>query len=298
MARNRWLKQRLPRLPFARRAVRRFMPGESIEEALAAAETFKPSGIAVLITHLGENLTDLADAQAVSDNYHALLDEIERRDLDGELSVKLTQLGLDLDAEAPIKHMFGLADQAAKRARTVWIDMEGSAYTDRTLECYRRLQEAKGNIGLCLQAYLRRTPADLESLIPLKPAIRLVKGAYDEHAAIAFRHKAEVNAAYRSLALQVLPLAAAGELKLGLGTHDLDLIKAVADEARTAGYPLDCFEVEMLYGIRSGEQLRLAREGYRVRDLISYGDAWYAWYLRRLAERPANIMFALRQVFG
>ena len=119
-----------------------------------------------------------------------------------------------------------------------------------------------------------------------------------ERRAIAFRHKAEVNAAYRSLALQVLPLAAAGELKLGLGTHDLDLIKAVADEARMAGYPLDCFEVEMLYGIRSGEQLRLAREGYRVRDLISYGDAWYAWYLRRLAERPANIMFALRQVFG
>jgi proline dehydrogenase len=298
MARNRWLKERLPRLPFARRAVRRFMPGESTEEALDAAETFKPAGIGVLMTHLGENLNDLADAQAVSDNYHALLDEIERRGLDGELSVKLTQLGLDLDPEAPIKHMLGLADHATKLGGTIWIDMEGSAYTDRTLQSYRRLQEEKGNIGLCLQAYLRRTAADLEMLLPLKPAIRLVKGAYDEHAAIAFRHKSEVNASYRSLALRMLPLAAAGDLKMGLGTHDLMLISEVADQARRAGYPVTCFEVEMLFGIRSGEQRRLASEGYRVRDLISYGDAWYAWYLRRLAERPANIMFALRQVFG
>jgi proline dehydrogenase len=298
MARNTWLKERLPRLPFARRAVRRFMPGESMEDALAAAETFKPAGIGVLITHLGENLNDLADAQAVSDNYHALLDEIERRGLDGELSVKLTQLGLDLDPEAPIKHVLGLSDHAARHGGTLWIDMEGSAYTDRTLQSYRRLQEEKGNIGLCLQAYLRRTPADLETLLPLKPAIRLVKGAYDEHAAIAFRHKAEVNDAYRVLALRMLPMAAAGDLKLGLGTHDLTLIDEVADQARTAGYPITSFEVEMLYGIRSGEQRRLANEGYRVRDLISYGDAWYAWYLRRLAERPANIMFALRQVFG
>ena len=298
MARNRFLKRWLPRIWFVRRATRRFMPGETVEEALDAAEFFRPHGIGILFTQLGENLTNLSEAQAVADHYHGLLDKIAARGMDAEISVKPTQLGLDLDRDAAFGHLASLAEHAAQRNGLLWLDMEGSAYTDATLELYRSLKEAHDNIGICLQAYLRRTTADVHALIPLKPAIRLVKGAYDEPVAIAFRRKDEVNAAYQSLCLLMLPYAARGELRLGMGTHDSDLIERIATQAAGVGAGKDAFEVEMLYGIRQGEQMRLAREGYRVLALIAYGEAWYAWYMRRLAERPANVWFALRQVFG
>ena len=298
MARNRFLKRWLPRIWFVRRATRRFMPGETVEEALDAAEFFRPHKIGILFTQLGENLTDLSEAQAVADHYHGLLDNIAARGLDGEISVKPTQLGLDLDRDAALGHLSGLAEHAAQRGGLVWLDMEGSAYTDATLDLYRSLKEKHANIGICLQAYLRRTTADVHALIPLKPAIRLVKGAYDEPASIAFRRKDEVDAAYQSLCVLMLPHAARGELRLGMGTHDTALIERVAGQAAGLGLGKDAFEVEMLYGIRQREQLRLAKEGYRVLALIAYGEAWYAWYMRRLAERPANVLFALRQVFG
>jgi proline dehydrogenase len=218
--------------------------------------------------------------------------------MDAEISVKPTQLGLDLDRDAALRLLSGLADHAAQREGLLWLDMEGSAYTDPTLELYRALKETHPNIGICLQAYLRRTPADVNALLPLKPAIRLVKGAYDEHAEVAFRRKDEVNAAYQSLCVLMLPYAAKGELRLGMGTHDTALIERIAEHAAGVGIAKNAFEVEMLYGIRQGEQLRLASEGYRVLALIAYGEAWYAWYMRRLAERPANVWFALRQMFG
>ena len=298
MARNRFLKRWLPRIWFVRRATRRFMPGETVEEALDAAEFFRPHQIGILFTQLGENLADLSEAQAVADHYHGLLDKIAARGLDGEISVKPTQLGLDLDRDASLRHLASLAEHAARAGGLLWLDMEGSAYTEPTLDLYRSLKEAHDNIGICLQAYLRRTPADVHALIPLKPAIRLVKGAYDEPAAIAFRRRAEVNAAYQSLCVLMLRYAARGELRLGMGTHDTALIERIAAHAAGVGIGKDTFEVEMLYGIRQGEQLRLAGEGYRVLALIAYGEAWYAWYMRRLAERPANVWFALRQVFG
>jgi proline dehydrogenase len=298
MARSRFLKRWLPRLWFIRRATRRFMPGETMEEALDAAEVFRPPGIGILFTHLGENLTNLADAQAVADHYHDLLDKIDARGLDAEISAKPTQLGLELDREATLTHLTRLARRSADMDRMLWLDMEGSAYTDATLDLYRSLKETQPNIGICLQAYLRRTPADVHALLPLKPAIRLVKGAYDEHAEIAFRKKAEVNAAYQSLCVLMLPYAGRGELRLGLGTHDTVLIDRVAEYAAGAGIGKDAFEVEMLYGIRADQQRRLAAEGYRVLTLIAYGEAWYPWYMRRLAERPANVWFAMRQIFG
>ena len=274
------------------------MPGETVEEALDAGEFFRPHGIGILFTQLGENLTELAEAEAVAAHYHGLLDMIAARGMDAEISVKPTQLGLDLDHDACVRLLSGLADHAAQRAGLLWLDMEGSAYTDATLDLYRALKETHPNIGICLQAYLRRTPADVNALLPLKPAIRLVKGAYDEHAEIALRRKDEVNAAYQSLCVLMLPYAANGDLRLGMGTHDTGLIERVAAHAASVGIGKDAFEIEMLYGIRQNEQLRLASEGYRVLALIAYGEAWYAWYMRRLAERPANVWFALRQVFG
>jgi proline dehydrogenase len=298
MARNRLLKRWLPRIWFVRRAVRRFMPGETVEEALDAGEFFRPLGIGILFTQLGENLTALTEAQAVADHYHDLLDKIAARGMDAEISVKPTQLGLDLDRQTALGLLSGLADHAGQRDGLLWLDMEGSVYTDATVSLYRSLKERHPNIGICLQAYLRRTPADVQALLPLKPAIRLVKGAYDEHELIAFRRKDEVDAAYQSLCVLMLPHAAKGDLRLGMGTHDTKLIQRIASQAEAIGIGKNAFEVEMLYGIRQDEQLRLAKEGYRVLALIAYGEAWYAWYMRRLAERPANVLFALRQMFG
>jgi proline dehydrogenase len=298
MARNRWLKTYLPRLWFARRAVRKFMPGEQIEDALEAAEQFRPLGIGILLTHLGENLTSLDQAQAVADHYHDLLKKIMARGLDAEISVKPTQLGLDLDPDVTLRHLGELAALSAEAKGSLWLDMEGSAYTGPTLDLYRSLKAEHPNMGICLQSYLRRTPDDIASLIPLQPQIRLVKGAYNEPAAIALRRKADVDAAYEEQAKSMLPAVLAGTLRLGLGTHDVRLVERIAQAARDVGMAVDAFEVQMLYGIRMDEQRRLAAAGYRVRDLISYGDAWYAWYLRRLAERPANVWFALRQIIG
>ena len=298
MARNRWLKAYLPRLWFARRAVRKFMPGETMEEALDAGERFRPDGIGVLYTNLGENLTDAAQAQAVADHYHALLDRIRARGQDAEISVKPTQMGLDLDVAAALGHLDSLAAHAAEAGGSLWMDMEGSSYTDATLDLYRQLKASHPNVGVCLQAYLRRTPTDVNALLPLNPQIRMVKGAYDEPGSIAFRHKAEVDAAFQSLCVLMLPYVGRGELRLGLGTHDTNLIARIADFARGADVAIDAFEVQMLYGIRMDQQRRLAKEGFRVRDLIAYGEAWYAWYMRRLAERPANVAFALRQLIG
>jgi proline dehydrogenase len=179
----------------------------------------------------------------------------------------------------------------------VVIDMESSRLTDATLALYERLLAAHPGSGICLQAYLRRTPSDLQRLLPMGPFVRLVKGAYREPPDIAYQSDREVDASYVALATTMLQAIATGSTTgIGLGTHDIALIELVEAQARAVGLDRTAFEVEMLYGIRLDQQRRLAREGYRVRDLISYGEAWYPWYMRRLAERPANVAFALRQV--
>ncbi|MBI3752295.1 MAG: proline dehydrogenase family protein, partial [Chloroflexi bacterium] len=181
--------------------------------------------------------------------------------------------------------------------KTFWIDMEGSVYVERTVAFYERLKATHPNVGLCLQAYLRRTAADVHRLLPLSPQIRLVKGAYAEPASIAYQSRHDVDANYLALIVSMLEAAKAGaNIRIGLGTHDVRLIEQSAEHAAALGLPKASFEVQMLYGIRMDQQRRLAREGYLVRDLIAYGEAWYPWYMRRLAERPANVIFALRQM--
>jgi proline dehydrogenase len=299
MARNPWLRDRIPRLWFARRAVHRFMPGEDVASALRAATGFQIEGLGTIFTRLGENLTVIGDADAVADGYLGLMDEIRTRRLDGEVSVKLTQLGLDLDAKRTLEHAGRLAARAAEDGKTLWVDMEGSAYTDATIDLYARLKADHPNAGLCLQAYLRRTAADLQRLLPLEPEIRLVKGAYAEPASIAYQSRHDVDANYLALTVAMLEAAGAGRrIRIGLGTHDVRLVEQAASHADALGLPRTAFEVQMLYGIRMDQQRRLAREGFLVRDLIAYGEAWYPWYMRRLAERPANVIFALRQVIG
>jgi proline dehydrogenase len=297
MAGNPWLRRRVPRLWFAKRAVRRFMPGEHPESALVAAERYRGSGRPTLFTHLGENLSGIGEADAEAEHYLGFIDAIRARRLDGEISLKLTHLGFDLDVERTFSHLERLCLRAAEAGQTVWIDMEGSAYAEGTVDFYARLLGKHKNAGLCLQSYLRRTPEDLQRLLPLEPRIRLVKGAYAEPEEVAFQSRHDVDTAYLALTVEMLDAVKGGRpVRIGLGTHDLRLIEQAAAHAEALGLERGAFEVQMLYGIREKEQQRLVGEGYRVRTLISYGEAWYPWYVRRLAERPANVLFVLRQL--
>ena len=295
-ARNRWLKEHLPRLRFMRRAVRRFMPGETLDDALAAAAPLQAAGIGTLFTRLGENLENLAAADEVAEHYLGVVDKIVAAGIDGEISVKPTQLGLDHDPDACLAHLVRIAAHAAAAGSYLWIDMEGSAYAESTIALYERLRETQPRTGICLQAYLRRTAADFERLRPLDPAIRLVKGAYSEKEAIAYQSRRSVDANYLGLAVGFLLEGRGRPIRLGLGTHDVTLIEQIAEQVGVAGIGHDGFEVQMLYGIRTDQQSRLANAGYRVQALIAYGEHWYPWYMRRLAERPANVWFALRQM--
>jgi proline dehydrogenase len=249
-----------------------------------------------MYTRLGENLESLDEADAVADHYVEVLDAIAARGYRGEVSVKPTQLGLDLDEDRALAHLTRLAERAEATGSYLWVDMEGSDYVEATVRLYERLRAVAPRTGICLQAYLRRTAADIERLRPLDPAIRLVKGAYDEPASIAYRDKRQVDASYVGLAVDFLKSSRGRPIRLGLGTHDVALIEQIAEAVAPAGIGRDGFEVEMLYGIRAREQSRLAAAGYRVQTLIAYGDAWYPWYMRRLAERPANVTFAIRSL--
>ena len=295
-ARNRWLKERLPRLRFMKRAVRRFMPGETLEDALAAALPLQAAGIGTLYTRLGENLENLAEADAVAAHYIDAVDKIVAAGITGEISVKPTQLGLDHDADVCLGHLVRIAEHAAAAGSYLWVDMEGSDYVEATISLYERLRAAQPRTGICLQAYLRRTAADFERLRPLDPAIRLVKGAYDEKESIAYTSRRSVDSNYVGLAVRFLLDGRDRPIRLGLGTHDVALIEQIAEQVGAAGIKRDAFEIEMLYGIRTDQQYRLANAGYRVQALIAYGEHWYPWYMRRLAERPANVWFALRQM--
>ena len=293
-AQNTWLATHVPRWRFARRAVRRFLPGEGFDSALKAAVGFRSKNIGALFTLLGENITDLAAANKVVEHYEEVL--AASMDVQAEISVKPTQLGLDIDEHATYANLQRLARAAEKANSFLWIDMEGSAYTDRTIALYRRLRAEAPRVGLALQAYLYRTVSDIATLMPLTPAIRLVKGAYSEAQDIAFVRKRDVDANYLALCAYMLPEVKRRKLRLVLATHDVELIARAWRFAQALEMVRSEVEVAMLYGIRTDEQEHLAREGFAVRDLIAYGDAWYAWYLRRLAERPANVWFVARQL--
>jgi proline dehydrogenase len=294
---NTWLREHVATLPFVRRAVNRFMPGERLEDALAAAAELQRFGIGVVLTRLGENITDGAAANETAAHYVAVATELQRLGVDGDISVKLTQLGLDIDPQHCQAALLMLADETGGRGIRLWIDMEQSFYVERTLDMRRALR-AYSHAGVCLQAYLRRTGDDLASIVPLGGGIRLVKGAYREPATVAFPRKHDVDEHYVTLATEMLGAARNSGLRCVFGTHDQQLIARIQRHANAAGVPREVFEFHMLYGIQRSEQIRLAREGYRVKVLISYGEQWFPWYMRRLAERPANLMFLARSIFS
>lgn len=283
---------------FVQRAVRRFMPGESPEEALDAGLRLAAEGRGTVFTKLGENLTSLADAEAVRDHYLWFFDQVAARRVPGHVSIKPTQLGLDLSESACLAYCETLAQKAEATGTYFFIDMEDSSYVDRTLALYRGLRAKHEKVGICLQAYLRRTSADLEALLPISPAIRLVKGAYAEPADVAFPAKADTDRAFHDLSVRMLEAAAQGKCLPVFGTHDVPLLRRLVDKARELSVPDGGYEIHMLYGIRDGDQKQLRAEGRNVRTLISYGASWFPWYMRRLAERPANVWFVIRTMFG
>jgi proline dehydrogenase len=294
-----WMREHAMRTPFVRRSVSRFMPGERIDDALRAARELQTAGLPTILTHLGENVRDATEADAVVTHYLDVLDRIRASNLDAQISVKPTQLGLDLGDEICRRHVVRLAAHAQKTGNMVWIDMESTPYVDRTLELYRAVRADFPNVGVCLQAYLYRTPALLDALIPLGPAIRIVKGAYREPATMAFPDKAQVDEQFYQLCVRlVAPDAQAAGAFLGIGTHDAELIARLQTHVAAQQVPRDRYEFEMLYGIRRELQAQLARAGARVRVLISYGDYWFPWYMRRLAERPANLWFVAKNLIG
>ena len=296
---NQWLRANGTRVPFIRRAVTRFMPGETFDDMLGAATATAAEGISAVFTRLGENVKDLSEADAVARHYLEGIDRIRALNLACEPSIKLTQLGLDIDRELAYGHLRDLASRANAAGSYLWIDMEQSPFVDVTLAMTRRLRDQFPRIGVCLQAYLFRTREDVEDVTSKGIGVRLVKGAYHEPASVAFPKKSDVDANYFALAQIMLgPAARAAGSRAVFGTHDLQLIQSIRQHAQSTGVKPAEYEFHMLYGIQKPAQLRLAQDGADVRVLIAYGDYWFPWYMRRLAERPANVWFVAKSLFG
>jgi proline dehydrogenase len=295
---NTWLREHGTRLPFIRRAVSRFMPGETFDDMLAAAGGLAPSGIASVFTRLGENVRDRAEADAVAAHYVEGIARIRGLGLRCEPSIKLTQLGLDIDPEFAYRHALTLARAAAEAGSYFWVDMEQSPYVDVTLDVVRRLRGEVPTVGVCLQAYLLRTGQDLADIQARGIGVRLVKGAYNEPPAVAYASKADVDGQYVALARQMVSAEGrARGSRAVFGTHDLELIARIREHAQASGVSAAAYEFHMLYGIQRAAQIRLAGEGATVRVLIAYGSYWFPWYMRRLAERPANVWFVVKSLF-
>jgi proline dehydrogenase len=296
---NAWLRDRATKTAFVRRSVARFMPGEQIEDALRAAQELKSEGITTILTKLGENLTKVEEAEEVTLHYLDVLDRVAASGLDAHISVKPTQLGLDLDLALCERNLDRLVERAEARRNFVWIDMEGSPYVDPTIALFKRTRAKTSRIGIALQAYLYRTAQDVEPLIPLGSAIRIVKGAYLEPPPVAYPKKSDVDENFYRLCTRLLAEDArrAGGL-LHIATHDTALADRLSAYIAQHNVPASAYEFAMLYGIQRSQQVRLAREGKRLRVLISYGEYWFPWYMRRLAERPANVWFVVRTMFG
>ncbi len=296
---NAWMRERATKTAFVRRSVSRFMPGEHIDDALRAAAELKPQGITTILTKLGENLTRVEEAEQVTLHYLDVLDRVAASGLDAQISIKPTQLGLDLDRSLCERNLDRLIERAELRHNFVWIDMESSPYVDPTLALFRRTRAKTSRVGIALQAYLRRTERDVESLVALGAAIRIVKGAYLEPPDVAFAKKADTDENYYRLCTRLLAADARkpGAL-LHIATHDIGLADRLSAYIAQHDVPPSAYEFAMLYGIQRGQQARLAGEGRRLRVLISYGEYWFPWYMRRLAERPANMWFVIRTMFG
>jgi len=279
-----------------RKNSRRFVAGETLEEVLAAAAAVNQLGQGVSIDNLGENVTNAEEARASAALYHQLLEEMAARKLNANVSLKLTHMGLDVDAKLAEEMVSGLVEHAKRTNNFVRVDMEGSPYTQRTLDFVHKLHREPGNqgvVGAVIQSYLRRSEPDVEGLLSARIRIRLCKGAYKEPPETAFQKKAEVDANF----VRLMKMLLKSGVYHGIATHDPKMIQAGIAFAKAENIPAEAFEFQMLYGIRRDLQQELVRDGWRMRVYIPFGTEWYPYFMRRLAERPANVFFVLKNLF-
>jgi proline dehydrogenase len=287
------LRRWMERSPLSKKFTQRFVAGETLEDALDVVTRLEQERIWTTLDHLGENVTTIEEAAASRDSYVQALDRIEERKLPSTVSIKLTQFGLDLSPEACLQNVRQLAAKAKAGGSRVEIDMESSVYTDRTLDVVTRISEEFGCTRAVIQAYLFRSASDVERLNSLGVPVRLCKGAYDEPASVAFAEKREVDRNYLTLMKTLLDKGTYP----GIATHDEQIMGEAFRYARERRIAPDRFEFQMLYGIRRDLQRRIIDLGYRLRLYVPYGTAWYPYFMRRLAERPANVLFLLRNLF-
>jgi proline dehydrogenase len=280
---------------------RRFVAGETLNEALPAILPFAQSGQPIILNHLGENVASADEARRARDSYAQMLRAMNGAGISGNIAVKLTQLGLDFDPQLSLSLAGEIAAEAATMQNTIEIDMEGSAYTDATLRIFEAVQREYGNAGIAIQAYLFRSQADLERLAPLKPKVRLVKGAYQEPASAAFQKKSDIDANYRKLLDQLIgkmvPPNGNGP-RIAIATHDPSLVDYAFAKIRQLHLTADQYEFQMLLGIRRDLQEKILSEGHPFRVYVPFGEAWVPYFMRRLSERPANLSFVLRSLLA
>lgn len=284
----------------ARRVARRFVAGETLDEAVAVVKDLNRLGIKAILNEVGESITTEAEANQVVKNFQLLLDRITAEGLDSTVSLKPSHVGLAFGRDFCYESIADIVQKAAALNNVVEIDMEGSADVDDTLAIYHRLLDTfGGGLRLAIQSYLYRTPGDVQRIVERGGGIRLVKGAYDEPPDIAYQKPGEINQATKQIMETFLsPQAQAGGAYLALGSHDPELIEWLAREAKARAIGQDRFEFQMLLGVRRDEQQRLADLGYQVRVYVPYGPAWYPYFMRRLAERPSNVLFIARAMVG
>lgn len=294
LSRARWARQLISSRSLSWRVASRFIAGSDRESAIAVTRALNSNGLMVTLDYLGESCTSEGEAVHAREEILRLLDDIHRHELNANVSVKPTQLGLKIDPSLALDNICRLVKKAEEVGNFIRIDMEDSPTTDTTLNLYRELRHKAGlsNVGVVIQSYLYRSEDDIEQLIEDGARVRLCKGAYAEPAEVAFPQKADVDANYLNLSRLLLsPKARAKGVYPAFATHDPNMIDDIKRYTRVNNIPRDAFEFQMLYGIRRDLQEHLAREGYRVRVYVPYGTAWYPYFVRRLAERPANLWF-------
>ena len=295
LSESRKLRHMAERSRVGRRVSGRFVAGMTVEDALQATQATTAKGMSVSVDNLGENVTNLEEARHSAQLYHEMLDQIHARGLNANVSMKLTHMGLDVDEAAARKIAAELVSHAARIGNFVRIDMEGSPYTQKTLDIVQELHRQPGHanhVGAVIQAYLHRSEGDVNDLCAQRIRIRLCKGAYKEPAEIAFQAKEEVDANF----VKLMKILLKSGVYHGIATHDPKMIDATIAFARAENIPPDAFEFQMLYGVRRDLQEQLVKDGWGMRVYIPFGTEWYPYLMRRLAERPANVLFILKNL--
>ena len=295
LSRQEGLKDFATRFSLFRKLTTRFIAGEDIDEAVAAIKAINARGCSATFDHLNESVTSSAETEAEVREYQDVLARIDESGIDSNVSIKLTQFGLEIDPDLAYRNARRVVTEAVRRGNFVRVDMEGSNVTQSTLDVFKRLREEFGlnDVGIALQSYLYRTMEDARALLKIPARIRICKGAYHEPPEVAYPNKKDVDDNY----VRVMQLLLSSAVYHGIATHDPKMIDATVDFAQREGIRKEQFEFQMLYGIRRDLQEQLARDGYRMRVYVPYGKHWYPYFMRRLAERPANIWFVMKNMF-